>query len=303
MIALTANAIAGAREKFLNEGFADYIEKPVEKAVLERVLRRNIPPNKLIEVNETDIHETDIHETDNHEKEEKDSIGEEALIDLKKGDTYCGGRKKLLNILKEYVQRGRYDFAEMEQKIKEGDIKNYTILVHALKGFMASIGADKLSAMARDMETAGKRDDAEHIKSHQAVLRAEFEKVYEYICRLTGSTAEQEINDADLQEENAQEATVQKETAQEVAVQKETVQEATAQKGTAWEGTAQEGTAQEAIQESAQAKNSVSETAAKEQKAPTHENELPLIEKPELERICREFEDAVFSLDAERKGY
>ena len=52
VIALTANAIGGAREMFLAEGFADFVAKPIELSVLERVLRRHIPEQKIIKVEE-----------------------------------------------------------------------------------------------------------------------------------------------------------------------------------------------------------------------------------------------------------
>lgn len=52
VIALTANAIGGAREMFLAEGFADFVAKPIELSVLERVLRRHIPEQKIMKVEE-----------------------------------------------------------------------------------------------------------------------------------------------------------------------------------------------------------------------------------------------------------
>lgn len=48
-IALTANAISGAREMYLNEGFADYISKPVEGARLEKLIMSYLPPEKLLD--------------------------------------------------------------------------------------------------------------------------------------------------------------------------------------------------------------------------------------------------------------
>lgn len=48
IIALTANAVAGSRKMFLSEGFSDFVEKPVEMSVLERVLRRTLPVEKMI---------------------------------------------------------------------------------------------------------------------------------------------------------------------------------------------------------------------------------------------------------------
>ncbi len=43
IIALTANTISGAREMFRHEGFTEFIPKPIERAVLERVLRKVLP--------------------------------------------------------------------------------------------------------------------------------------------------------------------------------------------------------------------------------------------------------------------
>lgn len=48
IVALTANTIAGAREMFLEEGFNDFIEKPVENSVLERLLLRNLSEDKIV---------------------------------------------------------------------------------------------------------------------------------------------------------------------------------------------------------------------------------------------------------------
>ena len=45
-IAMTANAVSGAREMFLKEGFADYISKPVDGILLERLVRKFLPEDK-----------------------------------------------------------------------------------------------------------------------------------------------------------------------------------------------------------------------------------------------------------------
>lgn len=48
IVALTANAVGGMREVFLKVGFQDFISKPIEISILERVLRRILPPEKLL---------------------------------------------------------------------------------------------------------------------------------------------------------------------------------------------------------------------------------------------------------------
>ncbi len=46
MIALTANAVSGAREYYLKAGFDDYLSKPIETAQLESMLKQYLPPDK-----------------------------------------------------------------------------------------------------------------------------------------------------------------------------------------------------------------------------------------------------------------
>ena len=47
MIALTANTVSGAREMFRSEGFTEFVPKPIERTVLERVLRRVLPKHLI----------------------------------------------------------------------------------------------------------------------------------------------------------------------------------------------------------------------------------------------------------------
>ncbi len=52
-IALTANAISGAREMYLDAGFADYVSKPVEGEKLEKLIKSYLPPEKLLDTPDT----------------------------------------------------------------------------------------------------------------------------------------------------------------------------------------------------------------------------------------------------------
>ncbi len=54
VIALTANTVSGAREMFRNEGFTEFIPKPMERLVLERVIRK-VLPEECIKYEETPI--------------------------------------------------------------------------------------------------------------------------------------------------------------------------------------------------------------------------------------------------------
>ena len=52
-IALTANAIAGAREMFLGKGFTDYLSKPINSKMLERMIQDYLPEDKILTPEET----------------------------------------------------------------------------------------------------------------------------------------------------------------------------------------------------------------------------------------------------------
>ncbi len=210
VIALTANTISGAREMFRNEGFTEFIPKPIERAVLERVLRRVLPKSciqygaelekkdTLEEESGLDLTAASTEEAKRQENilpfdtaalpEEDDAANESALpyarlvqagIDVEKGLNYCSGDEDF------YLEMLQIFYSQSEEKRKEivslyeaADWENYAIKVHALKSTSLTIGAEQLSEHAKALEQAGKSGDAEYIQAnHPALLR-----LYEEVC-------------------------------------------------------------------------------------------------------------------------
>ncbi len=90
IIALTANTISGAREMFRNEGFNEFIPKPIERSVLERVLRRVLPENCLQYVSAPSAEETvleQIQEKKRAEGKDGQEDGEKTSADSGSPDT------------------------------------------------------------------------------------------------------------------------------------------------------------------------------------------------------------------------
>ena len=54
VVALTANAVSGAREMFMNAGFDEYISKPIEREKLEKILREWLPSDKVVYIADGD---------------------------------------------------------------------------------------------------------------------------------------------------------------------------------------------------------------------------------------------------------
>lgn len=175
IIAVTANAVAGNREKLLKEGFDDFLEKPIERSVLERVLRRNLPEDKFAIVRSLES---------NHIKSvaEKNpdwlQLLEEIGLDVKKAVLYCNGKGAYYKILQGYCKEGAKNEELLEELYKKQDWKNYTIAVHGLKSAMRSIGAVEISEIARFLEEAGKEQDSTYIAEHHNELMVAYKCLF-----------------------------------------------------------------------------------------------------------------------------
>lgn len=195
IIALTANAAPGNRELFLEEGFDDFLAKPVEVSVLERVLVRNLPEEKVIfqKIREAslgaennnlahkDIVENSIYQAgsvynDEIDKNEidKNDMFSIADLDVSQGILYCGGKDTYLEIVSDCCLEVDEVCSELNDKYEKQDWTNYTIKVHALKSTMKSIGAMHVSDMAKELEIAGKKSDAKFISDNHKRLIEEY---------------------------------------------------------------------------------------------------------------------------------
>ena len=184
IIAVTANAIAGSREMFINEGFSDFIEKPIELSVLERLLRRTIAEERLVFVQEEEQRSDVVEEsvipdfeagtTISATEEQELRIGD---LDVEKGMLYCGGKEDYFAILKQHCLNGMANIEKIEGLYQKADWKNYIIEVHAVKSMMLGIGADTLSGLAKQLEFAGKADNIAFIHEQHHEMIKEYKRV------------------------------------------------------------------------------------------------------------------------------
>lgn len=194
IIAVTANAVAGNREKLLKEGFDDFLEKPIERSVLERVLRRNLPDDKFAIVRSLETtHMKSIVEKNPDWLQILEEIG----LDVKKAVLYCNGKEAYYKILQGYCEEGEKNEEMLEELYQKQDWKNYTIAVHGLKSAMRSIGAVDVSELARLLEKAGKEQDSTYIAEHHNELMV----AYKYLFTKLKVNVFREILKKDLENE------------------------------------------------------------------------------------------------------
>lgn len=178
IIALTANAIDGAREMFLDEGFQDYITKPIEMTRMETILRKYIPEDKLIWMDESVPPAGGEPDGPRAEKAEK-----RVRVDREKGIRYLGGNPEdYEEVLQVYLADGRENIQILEEKCRTEDWKNYAIYVHALKSNSFGIGADGLGELAKELELAAREEDAARIHARHGELLREYEAVLSEIA-------------------------------------------------------------------------------------------------------------------------
>ena len=208
VIALTANTVSGAREMFRNEGFTEFVPKPIERMVLERVLRKVLPKsciqysvtpaNGKMPVEElpeaarsvpADSPEQPGPAEPPARQADASAIPYDRLaqsgVNVDMGLDYCAGDEDFYReMLRLFSDQGEEKRAEIAALYESANWADYAIKVHALKSTSLTIGAEALSAQAKELELAGKRGDVDFIRAHHHALLSAHEELCAQITRL-----------------------------------------------------------------------------------------------------------------------
>lgn len=149
IVAMTANAMAGDRERCIAAGMNDHLPKPIEPSDFFEMLTRWIPP--LNEVTDS----VDSSDSDCGLLLEEDLDLRISGLDVELGLKRVMGKKKsYLNLLRKFVSGQMNTVAELNQAIGNGDYSGAERLVHTLKGVSGNIGAMEIKHAATILETA-----------------------------------------------------------------------------------------------------------------------------------------------------
>ncbi len=154
IVCLTANAISGMREMYINEGFDDYLTKPIDPNRLETLLLQYIPKGKIAPASDDEDDDYDI----------PDFLFKLEDLDVNSGLIHCGSRESYMVTLRMYVDTASKNADDIEKYWNVGDLKNLTIKLHALKSTSRVIGALKLGDFSGRLEKAGESDDRDTLE-------------------------------------------------------------------------------------------------------------------------------------------
>ena len=216
VIALTADAVEGAKEKFLNAGFDEYVSKPIDKNFLDSVINKLLNNNQIkenVEVNKTEkiekkqplfsdipselldmdksLDEIEIDSSslnsnvNNEEVKEQHNIDylKQNKIDVEHGIELLGDIEMYNETLEEFMSNIEERKNKLEKFKESNDMPNYAIEAHALKSDSKYLGFTALAELAFNHEMKSKENDLEYITNNYEVLITELNKVIEIVKR------------------------------------------------------------------------------------------------------------------------
>ena len=174
VIALTANALTGMKEKYIELGFNDYLAKPIEKSELNRVLKKYLINDKYVIINSR----KEVHMN----KEYLESNG----IDVEKGLELLGDMDMYNETMEDFLSEINDKYPKLIEYKNLNDMENYSILVHSIKSDSKYLGFTDLAQIAYDHELKSKENDTSYVNSNFNFLQDEINRIINIIKKYLG---------------------------------------------------------------------------------------------------------------------
>ena len=218
VIMLTANAVVGAEEKYMQEGFSGFLTKPIIPEKLDAVICKHLPEKLLIFSSAPQEKEAPVEEKPQISLQPLDEFDWEAAMRILQDESML---VETLQDFVEYLPQTRDELnLYMDSIDAKESLDNYRICVHGLKSSAATVGAILLSKLARLLEEAAANGNMERIYTlhpilmeeidrHQDRLRVMFPEeedvmiksdgeMWAYLAMLRGNLEQHELNASDM---------------------------------------------------------------------------------------------------------
>lgn len=176
IIAMTADAMDGARAKSLAAGMNDYLTKPIDRSKLFNALAAWIPPKER--------QLTSGYQKNTGLEEPMAELPFSTLpgINVKLGISRCSGNPELyLTIIKNFYTANQDIMEEIRETLDGNDFTTVVRLAHTLKSVAGNMGAERLQALCGDLESAVHKSDTKKISGLIHLVGAELGHILDTI--------------------------------------------------------------------------------------------------------------------------
>ncbi len=172
IVAMTAHAMKGDRERCLAAGMDDYVSKPIDPESVLKVLHRWLPAAKP--AGEQMADRVDAGAT--YEEE----IGEALILDLKQAMWVTGGRVRMFRrVATVFLQHMPARVEELRHAVDREDLSECTRLAHSIKGASASVGGQRLRDAALELEIRTREKGLDGARQLSEAVYTEFHQLRE----------------------------------------------------------------------------------------------------------------------------
>ena len=190
IIALTANAVTGAREIFKEAGMNDFVAKPIELKDICSKIRAWLPHELIVKMSAPAQQQLQIP---------AQMLPVIEGLDVTEGIKNCGSLELFTNLLGDFYKLIDLKSTKIEKCLADGMIRDYTIEVHALKNTARMIGALELSEQFYQMEQCGNAGDVDTIFRETPAIM-ELYRSYKPILEPYGKANEQDKKEVPKEE-------------------------------------------------------------------------------------------------------
>ncbi|MBQ8799425.1 MAG: response regulator [Lachnospiraceae bacterium] len=178
VVVLTANAVVGVKEFYLEQGFDDYMSKPISGRLLEEMLLKYLPQEHVIKREVAGRINVINAKQEGFRPEEIRNVLAVERIDLNGSLERMNGKKEMYRqYAKMFASLCEERLRMLHEYIQEEDVPSYVTLVHTVKSDAKMLGAEELAALAWEQEKMGKEGDLTFLKDKFALLSAEYQRV------------------------------------------------------------------------------------------------------------------------------